>query len=224
MSTFDLNNQHAHNGHVHAHRDGSVPHEHQQQDGLTQPTHAGQPPRAGGQQGRAGADGSRTLPLRPVGNGWTQNSPTVGAATLLLLISLFLPWYTVSGYGPFGFVSVSVDSIQGHTWMWSSLIICLTVIALLVARASEQLRSTVPSGAWPLTGLTGLNLLLVLAAFFGRPVSGIPVSGQLVRTIVLAASAGNAGIPVSWGIGAYAGLVCALVAAGSAGLAIRRRA
>lgn len=196
--------------------------------GMTQRTQAGvtPPPQAGGPWGRAGAPAGQVQPFRLEDSRWTRDEQIVGAATLLLLISLFLPWYTVSGYSTFGFVSASVDSVGGHSWMWSSFIVCLAVIAFLATRgASERLRFAVPSGwARPLMGLTGLNLLLVLIAFFSKPDSGIPVSWRPAHTIVLTAEpTGNLEIPVSWGLGAYAGLVCALVAAGTVGLAVKRR-
>lgn len=183
-------------------------------------------PQVGGARGHVGASAGQVPPFRLNANVWTRDDQIVGAATLLLLISLFLPWYTVSGYSAFGVVSVSVDSVRGHGWMWSSFIVCLAVIAFLAALAgSERLRFALPSGLGrPLMGLTGLNLLLVLIAFFAKPDSGIPISSQSVHTIVLTAVPVGAGeIPVSWGIGAFAGLICALVAAGTAGRAVTRR-
>src|SRR5690348_190129 len=161
------------------------------------------PQQVGGARGRVGASAGQVPPFWLNANVWTRDDQIVGAATLLLLISLFLPWYTVSGYSASGFAAVSVNSVRGHGWMWSSFIVCLAVIAFLAALAgSERLRLALPSGPGrPLMGLTGLNLLLVLIAFFAKPDSGIPISSQSVHTIVLTAVPVGAGeIPVSWAL------------------------
>ena len=115
-------------------------------------------------------------------------------ASLLLLISLFLPWYTVSA-GP---ISASASGTTGHGYLWIVFILSLVVIGFLVVQAGFQtLPFSLPvSPARLLLGLTGLNLLLVLIAFLFKPGTGD----------------GFVSISVGWGFGAFLGLICAIVA------------
>jgi len=63
---------------------------------------------------------------------WTKVEKITGVATLLLFISLFLPWFTYN-IG-FGYGSVSVDGL-GHGWMYLVLLVCLGILGYLVVRA-----------------------------------------------------------------------------------------
>jgi hypothetical protein len=125
---------------------------------------------------------------------WTRDDQIVGAASLLLLISLFLPWYTVS----FGSSSASASGTTGHGYLWIVFIIALAVVAFLIVQAGFQtLPFNLPfSPARLLLGLTGINLLLVLLAFLFKPGTGD----------------GFVNISVGWGFGAFLGLICAIVA------------
>ena len=61
---------------------------------------------------------------------WTLADRIAGIATLVLFISLFLPWFTVS----FGFASGSVNGLW-HGWMYLTLILSIVIIAYLVLLA-----------------------------------------------------------------------------------------
>jgi hypothetical protein len=110
----------------------------------------------------------------------------VGISTLVLLISLFLPWYGVSVFG----FSAEVDGLSGHGYLYFVLFICLAIEAYLVTSAGfEQLPFHLPlSHRQRLLAATGLNALLVLLAFLVKP--------------------GDSG----WRFGAFAGLLAAVVA------------
>jgi hypothetical protein len=108
-----------------------------------------------------------------------------GVATLVLFISLFLPWYGVS-IGP---ISVTADA-TAHGYMYIPLILCLVELAYLVGIAGmPELRSRlpVPHDVF-LTGINGINLVLVVIGFLDKSGAG-------------------------WRFGAFVGLVAALVAA-----------
>jgi hypothetical protein len=118
---------------------------------------------------------------------WSQAERTTAIGTLVLLISLFLPWYT---YGPF-----SLDGLW-HGWMYLVFIISLAILVYLVSRAGF---SEMPF-KMPITGVqlllfgSVINLVLVLLAFIDKP-GGLTYSG------------------IGWGWGSFVGLIAAVVAA-----------
>lgn len=119
---------------------------------------------------------------------WSRADEIAGVATILLFISLFLPWFTIS----FGFANASVNGLW-HGWMYLTLILCIAIIAYLVLRAGwEKLPITqeVPHEL-VMTIATVVNLVLVVIAFIDKP--------------------GGSG--VGWGFGAFLGLVVAIIAA-----------
>jgi hypothetical protein len=112
-------------------------------------------------------------------------------ATLVLFISLFLPWFTYN----YGIGSVSVDGLW-HGWMYLTLIISLALIVYLVAKAgfSEMpFKLPVPEAQLILVG-TAINAVLTVLAFVFKP-GGVGFSG------------------IGWGFGAILGLIAAIVAA-----------
>jgi hypothetical protein len=108
----------------------------------------------------------------------------VGVSSLVLLISLFLPWYGVSVLG----FSAQADGLTGHGYLYLVLILCLVIAGYLVAYAG------LPELAVPLThrqrllAVTVLNGVIVLLAFLVKP--------------------GAAG----WRFGAFLGLLAAIAA------------
>jgi hypothetical protein len=114
-----------------------------------------------------------------------------GIATLVLFISLFLPWYTYD----FGVGSVSADGLY-HGWMYLVLLVSLAVMVYVVLRAGfDVMPFKLPmSDAQLLLIATVFNVVLCILAFLLKP-GGIGFSG------------------VGWGFGAFLGLVAAIVAA-----------
>ncbi len=135
----------------------------------------------------------------------SRDDKVAGGATVLLLISLFLPWYTVSapteaiiGVTVRDGGSFSMDAFGGHGWAWIIFILGLAVLAYLVIQAGlETTPVRLPVSPAPaLLGLTGLNLLLVFLAFLVTPGTG----DSVIK------------VSIGWGIGAFLGLICAIVA------------
>ena len=113
---------------------------------------------------------------------------TVGGASLVLLISLFLPWFGFSGFdGAF-----SVSGTSTHGYLVIVVILALLMMAYLVMRSGwDKFPVNLPIAHAPLLLIgTGLQLLLVLIGFLAKP-SGL-----------------------SWEIGAYLGVIAAVTAAG----------
>jgi hypothetical protein len=126
----------------------------------------------------------------------TRNDQIVGGATLVLFISLFLPWFTASAGGFGG----SVDGLW-HGYMYIDLILALAILAFLVLRAGfDVLPFRLPAAPeQALLVATGINLLLALISFVFKP-------------------AGNAIVSVGWGIGAFIGVIAAIVAVAPLGV------
>jgi hypothetical protein len=151
----------------------------------------------------AAAGSTPTAPAAPAGAGatasampaykfdvarWTRADRIAGIATLVLFISLFLPWFTVS----LGFASGSVNGLW-HGWMYITLILSIVIIGYLVLLAGWD-KLPISQDVPHLTVMmiaTIVNVVLVLIAFIDKP--------------------GGSG--VGWGFGAILGLVAALVAA-----------
>lgn len=133
---------------------------------------------------------------------WTQSERITAFATLVLLISLFLPWFTYS----YGVGSVSVDGLW-HGWMYLVFILCLVILVFLVSKASyAEVSFKLPMAEEQLLlYATAINFVLTLLAFVFKP-GGIGFSG------------------IGWGFGAFLGLAAAVVAAIPLGVpAIRAR-
>ena len=114
-----------------------------------------------------------------------------GIATLVLLISLVLPWYTYD----FGPVSISVDGLW-HGWMYLVLLVSLAVLGYIVLRAGFAVMpfTLSMSDAQLLLIGTVFNAVLCILAFLLKP-GGIGFTG------------------IGWGFGAFVGLAAAIVAA-----------
>ncbi|MFZ0664657.1 MAG: zinc ribbon domain-containing protein [Acidimicrobiales bacterium] len=109
-----------------------------------------------------------------------------GVGTLILFISLFLNWYSYSGYG-----SVTALGNGAGGWRFLILILNLVVIGYLIARAMVKHGMRLPIPHWQLlTGILGLQLLLTVISFFVKPVGGL----------------------AGWDVGAFLGLIAAVIA------------
>ena len=117
---------------------------------------------------------------------WTVADRVTGGATLVLLVSLFLPWFGTD----VGFFSVSVDGMW-HSYMVIDLILAVAILGYLVMRAgfgSLPAGLSVNAAGHLLAGAAGLNLLLAAASFATKPAG------------------------TNWQYGAYVGLAAAIVA------------
>ncbi len=111
----------------------------------------------------------------------------VGGASLVVFISIFLPWFGISFLGQ----SVTADATTVHGYMVIVLILALVLIAYLLLRSGrDEFPVSMPIAHAPLLLIgTGLQFILVLIGFLDKP-SGL-----------------------SWEFGAYIGLIASLIAA-----------
>ncbi len=153
-----------------------------------------QPPAGGGPQA------PRQSSLPPVNfdhNRLDRVDKIVAGATFITMISIWLPWFSISwGNSTFQVAgSASISGTTGHGWLWLEFFVALLLIAYLTARAAwDRLPFTMPVAHAPLLIVgTSLQLLLVLIAFIDIPY-------------------GSDG--VGWDWGAFIALLAALAAAG----------
>ena len=152
------------------------------------PTGAGMPPAT---SGAATAPGASRPAFSLDVNRLARAERITGIATLVLFISLFLPWYTYS----FGPVSISADGLW-HGWMYLVLLVSVAVMVFIVLRAGFEVMpfKVGLSDAQLLLIATVFNAVLCILAFLLKP-GGIGFSG------------------IGWGFGAFLGLAAAIVAA-----------
>jgi hypothetical protein len=116
-----------------------------------------------------------------------------GPATLVLLVSFWLPWYTL---GPFSF-----DGLTVHGWLFIAVLDAIVLVLYVLITAFGVGDLAVPgrlSKDQLLAILTGVNLALVVLAFLLKP-SGF-----------------------GWSYGAFLALVAAIVAFAPFGLPLIR--
>jgi hypothetical protein len=123
----------------------------------------------------------------------------VAVATLVTMISLWLPWFSAT-YSLLGVHSSgSISGTSFHHWLWLEFIVALALIGYIAARAAwDQLPFQLPvAHEIVLIAATGLQFLLILIGFFDMPSTN-----------------GEAGVSVGWDFGAFLALIASIVAAG----------
>jgi hypothetical protein len=122
----------------------------------------------------------------------------VGGATLILFISLFLPWFGFK----FALGTVSWDGLTSHGYLWITLFLSLGVVGLIGAEAASLWKlpaSTPISREQILLIATVVNLILVLLAFLLKPGGyGFSGIGWKFGSFVALAAAVVAAFPLGW--------------------------
>jgi hypothetical protein len=154
--------------------------------GFTSPPQTGgyTPPPAGGYAPATG--GTPTYSFNAAR--WSTADRITGIASLVLLISLLLPWFDASGFG----FSVSVSGLSAHGYLYLVFFVSILILVYLAARAGwDKLPISATVAHTPvMLGATLFNLVIVVLAFLLKP--------------------GGSG--VGWSIGAFLALIAALVA------------
>jgi hypothetical protein len=111
----------------------------------------------------------------------------VGGASLVVLISLFLPWFGFSALG----ASISVTGTTAHGYLVLVVITALLIPGYLLLRSGWgefPLPLPVAHDALLLTG-TGVQFLLVLIGFLDRPAAGLSWEAGAYLAVAAAALA-----------------------------------
>ncbi len=131
----------------------------------------------------------------------TQVDQIVGVATLITMISIWLPWYSVSGYG----TTASFSGTWGHGWLWLEFVVALVLLGYLVMRAGwaeSPVRLPVAHAPLLLVG-TCVQLLLILIAFADIPYSGLGMGWDWAAFIGLLAALAAAGPLIAPAVRSY---------------------
>jgi hypothetical protein len=112
-----------------------------------------------------------------------------GIATLVLLISLFLPWYTFTVPG----LSTTLGGVDHHRFLWLAVVLSAVILTYLIVHATVGLDGAPVSKEPVLLGLTVVQLILVVIPYFSIPIALV------------------SGVKVTMAYGAYAGLAAAIV-------------
>jgi hypothetical protein len=146
-------------------------------------------------------DGTPSTPPPPIAvsehRGWAGRDLAIGSGLVVLLIALFLPWFSVSlGLGE---NSPNIDGPQAHGYLWAVLALAIMALVVLVARdAIGRVPGNLPSPEQVLVGATGLALLLAILGIVTRPdVGGVGWSYGGFVAIVAAAVAFAAALGVA---------------------------
>ncbi len=154
--------------------------------------------------GAAQAQPHRSMRLpRPAASAgrWSLTDQIIGAATIVLLVALFLPWYGLSSSGS----TVEASGASTHGYLWIAFASCVTVLVWLVTDMSvERLPLRLPGDRQLTIGLTGLNLILVLLAFLSKP------------AVVALQGASVVSSSTNWAYGAFVALIVAVIAVAAA--------
>jgi hypothetical protein len=182
--------------------------------GYGQPGPGSYPPPGGGQpQGGwpAGQAGGATA-FNFDAKRWSPADLIVGVASLVVLISLFLPWFTASVAG---FSGGSESGTDQDGWLWIVFIISLAIVAFVVLKAAfQKMPFTLPLQEELLLLIAaGINLLLVVIAFADKPSVPASVPSQFAVHV-----------QIGWGVGAFLALIAAIVAVVPLAMALRNGA
>jgi hypothetical protein len=145
--------------------------------------------------------------------GWSDTDLAIGAGLVVLLIALFLPWFssTVRLAGRAVQLSGSADGPSAHGFMWGVFVLAIAGLAVLVARdAIYRAPGNLPTPEQMLVGATGLALLLTILGLVIRPATGLDtVTSTKVFGLTLIP---HISISISWSYGGFVALAAALVA------------
>jgi hypothetical protein len=115
----------------------------------------------------------------------------VAVASLVAVVSIFLPYYSASAYG----ITVTASGTTGHGWLWLEFVVGLVLVAYLAAVAVwEHLPFSSPA--------PHASVLLV----------GTIVQAGLIVVALVAIPYSDDGVGLGWG--AILGLIAALAALG----------
>jgi hypothetical protein len=145
--------------------------------------------------------------------GWTSSDLVIGTSLIVLLVALFMPWFT----GSLVLANVAVtrnlasaDATRAHGYMW--FVFALAVIGLVVLVARESIRrvpGNLPSPEQLLMVVTGLSLLLTILAVAIKP---SPSFDLVSSTGAVPEFLPRFGFTIGWSYGGFVAVAAAAVA------------
>jgi uncharacterized membrane protein len=142
-----------------------------------------------------GTDSSQPAsPAAPIVRSWSGDELITGSGLIVLLVSLFLPWFNATVRFPTAPVingSATGPSAHGYLWIVFALAI-LALVALVTGDLIGRLPGNLPSADQMLTGATGLALVLTILGVVSKPTGPLSL--------------------VSWSYGGFVAVLAAAVA------------
>lgn len=103
---------------------------------------------------------------------WVLGDQAIGAGLIVLMVSLFLPWFRVTGrvavVGVLG--QVTPDGPRAHSYLWVVMVLALIGLAVLIGRdAIRQAPGNLPSPGQMLVGVSFAAFALTVLAVLSKP-------------------------------------------------------
>ncbi len=134
-----------------------------------------------------------STPFKFEASRWSQADRIAGGASVVVFISLFLPWFS------FHYIigSVSISGLTTHGYLYIVLLVCLAIFAYLIARAGfAQMPFKLPMAHEPaLLIATVVNLALVLIGLIDKPAFWGWSYGGFVALVAAVVAAAPIGLP-----------------------------
>lgn len=152
-------------------------------------------------------------PARRPASGWTGSDLVIGTSTIVLLVALFMPWFSGTVQGVNGGTTRVVGSADGpraHGYVW--FVFALAIIVLIVLVARDRIRSVpgnLPSPDQMLVVAAGLALLLTILAAVIKP---SPTFEIVSPAGLLPATLPNFSFSVGFSYGGFIALAAAVIA------------
>lgn len=152
-------------------------------------------------------------PARRPAGGWTGSDLVIGTSTIVLLVALFMPWFSGAVQAvSSGTTRVlgSADGPRAHGYVWFVFALAIIVLVVLVGR--DRIRSApgnLPSPDQMLVVATGLALLLTILAAVIKP---SPTFDIVSSTGTVPSILPNFNFSVGFSYGGFIALAAAVVA------------
>lgn len=149
-------------------------------------------------------------PGAPVTRGWAGGDLAIGSALIVLLVALFLPWFTETvSFSSSPTVSGTGSGVAAHGYLWVVFVLVLVGLAVVIGRdALGRLPGNLPSAEQILVLATGLAFLLSILGVIFKP-SGYSISGTAAAIQQLS---GHISVSVGWSYGGFVAVVAAAIA------------
>lgn len=117
-------------------------------------------------------------------------------AAIVLLISLFLPWYekSVLPTGAKSFVTTTISAFGSFTWIEAAILLVAAAVLLLLWLRSTDRRVELPAGDGTMIAIAGgwIIVLLIIRVFDKPTVTGTAASVGLQWGLLVAMAAAGA--------------------------------
>jgi hypothetical protein len=139
---------------------------------------------------------------------WDRSDAAIGLALVVLLISLFLPWFSVTTHIRAAGISNSANGPRVHSYLWAVFVLALIGLLVLVARdAIARIPGNLPSAGQLLVGTSGLALALAVLAVATKPAGFSERVPNVIQPLL-----GHITVSISWSYGGFVAVLAAAVA------------